>query len=174
MGGRVWSTYEERCFWRSVVSQSPKRAGDDISRPEKSWAELAHEMQVMMGNNARREYTSTMLFEHYFQNVEGQRHSPNAVPYVLEYLAKRGKLSTEDVVLRKLCSQPVYLDRPRHLVNDEDGPHPYSATAPGHHVPFTAPGRHVHFATQTEIIGDPQQQSHAAQGRKPLPIIRSS
>ncbi|KAI0388749.1 hypothetical protein F5Y17DRAFT_470210 [Xylariaceae sp. FL0594] len=89
MGGKVWSEPEERHFWHVAVAQSPKRAGVDLARAEKSWDDLAKEMQVAMGTMARRQYSGTMLFEHYFQNIESQRRSPNAGIYVREYLAKK-------------------------------------------------------------------------------------
>ncbi|KAI1640566.1 hypothetical protein F4809DRAFT_637374 [Biscogniauxia mediterranea] len=90
MVGKVWSDREEKYFWRTAVGNSPKRAGIDRAKPEKSWDTLAKEMQRAMGDNARREYTGTMLFEHYFQNIESQRKSPHAVVYVYEYLRKLG------------------------------------------------------------------------------------
>ncbi|GAW25424.1 putative yhr100cp-like protein [Rosellinia necatrix] len=89
MGGKIWSDAEERYFWRIAVSQSSKRAALDLSKPEKPWDQLAREMQTGMGNDARREYTGNMLFEHFFQNIETQRRSPNASFYVREYLARR-------------------------------------------------------------------------------------
>ncbi|KAI1084245.1 hypothetical protein F5B20DRAFT_576380 [Whalleya microplaca] len=90
MGGRVWSDREEKHFWRVAVAQSAKRAGADLARYEKSWDQLAKEMLVALGTDARREYSGTMLFEHYFQNIESQRRSPNAAIYVFEYLKKLG------------------------------------------------------------------------------------
>ncbi|KAI0599132.1 hypothetical protein F4775DRAFT_591582 [Biscogniauxia sp. FL1348] len=90
MVGKIWSDREEKYFWRTAVGYSPKRAGIDRAKPEKSWDMLAKDMQRAMGDNARREYTGTMLFEHYFQNIESQRKSPHAVVYVYEYLKKLG------------------------------------------------------------------------------------
>ncbi|KAH8166672.1 hypothetical protein CIB48_g1575 [Xylaria polymorpha] len=78
MGGKIWSEAEERYFWRVAVSQSPKRVGIDLAKREKSWDRLAAEMQHAMGDSARRRYTGVMLFEHFFQNTEIQRRSPNA------------------------------------------------------------------------------------------------
>ncbi|KAK7745187.1 hypothetical protein SLS62_009900 [Diatrype stigma] len=89
MGGKTWSVQEEEHFWRVAVSSSPKRIGKDLAKPEKSWDLLAREMQRAMGREARRKYTPTMLFEHFFQNVETGRKSPNSVVYVMEYLARR-------------------------------------------------------------------------------------
>ncbi|KAI1824170.1 hypothetical protein F4861DRAFT_539343 [Xylaria intraflava] len=89
MGGKVWSEAEERHFWRVAISQSPKRAGIDLAKSEKPWEQLAKEMQNAMGDEARRQYSGTMLFEHYFQNIESQRRSPNAALFVREYLARR-------------------------------------------------------------------------------------
>ncbi|KAH9909611.1 hypothetical protein F4778DRAFT_712009 [Xylariomycetidae sp. FL2044] len=90
MGGKVWSDREEKYFWRTAISNSPKRAGIDRAKSEKSWEQLSRDMQISMGNHARRAYSGTMLFEHYFQNIESQRKSPNAVVYVREYLRKLG------------------------------------------------------------------------------------
>ncbi|KAI1747368.1 hypothetical protein F4782DRAFT_535484 [Xylaria castorea] len=89
MGGKIWTETEERYFWRVAVSQSTKRVGSDREKEEKCWDLLAVEMQHAMGDSARRQYTGNMLFEHFFQNTEIQRRSPNAYLYVQEYLAKR-------------------------------------------------------------------------------------
>ncbi|RYP76699.1 hypothetical protein DL771_001621 [Monosporascus sp. 5C6A] len=88
MGGKTWSEKEEQHFWRVIIAYSAKRAGVDRAKPEKSWDFLAQEMQRAMGSDARRDYTGTMLFEHYFQNIESGRKSPNAAIYVREYLLK--------------------------------------------------------------------------------------
>ncbi|RYP68370.1 hypothetical protein DL769_005524 [Monosporascus sp. CRB-8-3] len=101
MGGKTWSEKEEQHFWRVIIAHSAKRAGVDRAKPEKSWDLLAQEMQRAMGSEARRDYTGTMLFvaavreinqnsavEHYFQNIESGRKSPNAAIYVREYRLK--------------------------------------------------------------------------------------
>ncbi|KAI0884323.1 uncharacterized protein GGS22DRAFT_194854 [Annulohypoxylon maeteangense] len=92
MVGKVWSDLEERYFWRTAVAHSSKRAGIDKANGEKTWDQLAYEMHRAMERlgHIRRKYTSTMLFEHYFQNIEGERRSPNAAAYVNEYLRKVG------------------------------------------------------------------------------------
>ncbi|OTA67254.1 hypothetical protein K449DRAFT_430457 [Hypoxylon sp. EC38] len=92
MVGKVWSDLEEKYFWRTAVAQSSKRAGVDRANREKTWDQLASEMHRAMERqgSVRRMYTSCMLFEHYFQNIDGQRRSPNATAYVNEYLAKLG------------------------------------------------------------------------------------
>lgn len=61
MGGKVWSEAEEKYFWRTAMSFSPKRAGIDRSKPEMSWPQLATQMQAAMGGEARRQYTETMM-----------------------------------------------------------------------------------------------------------------
>ncbi|KAI8633254.1 hypothetical protein F5Y19DRAFT_471523 [Xylariaceae sp. FL1651] len=114
MGGKVWSVAEERHFWLVAVSHSPKRAGIDLAKSEKSWERLSKEMQKAMGDEARRRYSGTMLFEHYFQNIESQRRSPNAAFFVREYLRKR--------------------DRTRHTVDVHDRVNPYSTKSISHHV----------------------------------------
>ncbi|KAI1100132.1 hypothetical protein F4804DRAFT_336516 [Jackrogersella minutella] len=92
MVGKVWSEFEEKYFWKTAVAHSSKRAGVDRANPEKTWDQLASEMHRVMERNGqvRRQYTSTMLFEHYFQNIEGERRSPNAAAYVNQYLKKLG------------------------------------------------------------------------------------
>lgn len=111
MVGKVWSEAEEKYFWRNAVERSAKRTGINRASPELSWDQLATEMNIAMMRQGtkRREYTATGLckpiaylelssdmlirvdiVEHYFQNIEGQRTSPNAVLYVNEYLEKLG------------------------------------------------------------------------------------
>ncbi|KAI1648235.1 uncharacterized protein F4817DRAFT_364404 [Daldinia loculata] len=92
MTGKFWSPAEEKYFWKTVVAHSVKRAPADLSNDEKTWEELAVDMQREMERQgtARRWYTGSVLFEHYFQNVEGDRRSPNATPYVVEYMKKLG------------------------------------------------------------------------------------
>ncbi|KAI0119248.1 hypothetical protein F4814DRAFT_458593 [Daldinia grandis] len=92
MTGKFWSPAEEKYFWKTVVAHSVKRAPVDLSNDEKTWEELAVDMQKAMEHQgtARRWYTGSVLFEHYFQNVEGDRRSPNATPYVVEYMKKLG------------------------------------------------------------------------------------
>ncbi|ORY71310.1 uncharacterized protein BCR38DRAFT_328326, partial [Pseudomassariella vexata] len=90
MGGKVWSEKEERYFWRVAMSVGPKRAGVDRAKPERSWNDLAADMQRAMGEDSRREYSGVLMFEHYFQNIETRRRSPNAAQYVREYEIKAG------------------------------------------------------------------------------------
>ncbi|KAI1658921.1 hypothetical protein F4813DRAFT_395320 [Daldinia decipiens] len=92
MTGKFWSPAEEKYFWKTVVAHSVKRAPVDLSNDEKTWEELAVDMQKAMEHQgtARRWYTGSVLFEHYFQNVEGDRRSPNATPFVVEYMKKLG------------------------------------------------------------------------------------
>lgn len=61
MGGKVWSDREERYFWRTAITYSAKRVGADRARQEKSWVELALNMQADLKEHARRHYTGTML-----------------------------------------------------------------------------------------------------------------
>ncbi|KAF3063618.1 putative copper homeostasis protein cutc protein [Daldinia childiae] len=92
MTGKFWSPAEEKYFWKTVVAHSVKRAPVDLSNNEKTWEELAVDMQKAMEHQgtARRWYTGSVLFEHYFQNVEGDRRSPNATAYVVDYMKKLG------------------------------------------------------------------------------------
>ncbi|KAI8958653.1 hypothetical protein F5Y11DRAFT_351327 [Daldinia sp. FL1419] len=92
MTGKFWSPAEEKYFWKSVVPHSIKRAPADLCNEEKTWEELAADMQKVMEQQGtvRRLYSGSVLFEHYFQNVEGDRRSPHATHYVVEYLKKLG------------------------------------------------------------------------------------
>ncbi|WYZ38612.1 hypothetical protein EsH8_III_000526 [Colletotrichum jinshuiense] len=84
MGGKVWSLEEEDVYWRVLIPQSLRRAVPGPAQT-KSWDDLAIFMQSTMGSAAKRNYTGLGLFEHYFQNVEKGRVSPNASKYVHEY-----------------------------------------------------------------------------------------
>ncbi|KAK1984252.1 hypothetical protein LZ30DRAFT_712067 [Colletotrichum cereale] len=84
MGGKVWSIQEERVFWRIIVPQSQKRIGTGPAHT-KTWEELAALMQSLMGVDAKRTYTHLGLFEHFFQNIDKSRISPNAGFFVREY-----------------------------------------------------------------------------------------
>ena len=61
MGGKVWTEKEEKMFWLQIVPQSPKRIGADKANPEKSWKDLAKEMQPRLGDDSKRKYTALML-----------------------------------------------------------------------------------------------------------------
>lgn len=122
MGGKIWSEAEEKYFWRTAVSWSPKRAGIDTTKPERSWDQLAIDMQASMGDAARRQYSGGLLckisplflpviwislwmpssylradtnggvvVDHWNQNVNSQRRSPNAGIYLQEYKTKRSR-----------------------------------------------------------------------------------
>ncbi|KAI5461433.1 hypothetical protein BGZ63DRAFT_385840, partial [Mariannaea sp. PMI_226] len=60
MGGKVWSEDEEYIFWKIIVPQSVG-AANPPSQPL-GWPECATLMQDMMGTNARRTYTHSMLY----------------------------------------------------------------------------------------------------------------
>ncbi|KAI1390808.1 uncharacterized protein F4822DRAFT_426655 [Hypoxylon trugodes] len=92
MVGRLWTAPEEKYFWKKVVPHSSKRVGIDRVNKPKEWEELAHQMQRDMDlqGTSQRTYTGTMLFEHYFQNIDAGRPSPSGVYYVNEYLDKLG------------------------------------------------------------------------------------
>lgn len=59
MGGKVWSTEEERVFWEVVVPVSPHAANP--AKRLLTWPQCAELMTREVGANARREYTNTML-----------------------------------------------------------------------------------------------------------------
>ncbi|KAI1415405.1 hypothetical protein F5Y13DRAFT_187512 [Hypoxylon sp. FL1857] len=127
MVGKVWSDLEERYFWRTAVAQSSKRVGIDRANPEKTWDQLASEMHRAMERQGgvRETLTETDLVEHYFQNIEGERRSPNATAYVNEYLAKLGP-NREILNLRT--------KRPRRRISKEG-----NSNASRRPLPTTAP-----------------------------------
>ncbi|GJN75470.1 hypothetical protein PLICBS_009569 [Purpureocillium lilacinum] len=84
MGGKTWSREEELYFWRTVVPLSPKAAANPPAPAE--WSQLAANMQEHFGQNARRRYTSLMLYEHYFQNITTRHFSPKSVDLVREHI----------------------------------------------------------------------------------------
>ncbi|UNI18735.1 hypothetical protein JDV02_004991 [Purpureocillium takamizusanense] len=84
MGGKTWSREEELYFWRTVVPLSPKAAADPPAPVE--WSQLAADMQQHFGLNARRRYTSLMLYEHYFQNITTRHFSPKSADLVREHI----------------------------------------------------------------------------------------
>ncbi|KAH6652110.1 hypothetical protein BKA67DRAFT_660880 [Truncatella angustata] len=102
MGGKIWSSQEERYFWRTVMSTSTKRSGISRIKDEKSWVILARDMQHTLGAAARRHYTGNMLFEHYYQNIRTKKVSPHAGRYVCEYLIKAG--SNRDHPMLRHCA----------------------------------------------------------------------
>ncbi|KAI2466077.1 hypothetical protein F4781DRAFT_445505 [Annulohypoxylon bovei var. microspora] len=129
MVGKVWSDIEERYFWRTAVAHSSKRAGIDRANSEKTWDQLAYEMHRSMERHGqvRRQYTSTMLFEHYFQNIEGERRSPNAAAYVNEYLRKLGP---NHEVVNPRATRPRREVKKRRARNAPPSPSPIADIAP--------------------------------------------
>lgn len=61
MGGKTWSTEEERLFWKEIIPQSP--AAVKQSERRETWDNCARIMQREMGELRRRVYTRTMLCE---------------------------------------------------------------------------------------------------------------
>ncbi|KAI0867633.1 hypothetical protein GGS24DRAFT_507603 [Hypoxylon argillaceum] len=153
MVGKFWSASEERYFWRVLVCHSPRRLGVDMAKPEKSWAELARMMQNGMGDEALRNYTGAMLCDHFFRNVEDKQFSRHALKYVREYIAKRGKLSSEDAVNERSLVLIIALDRPCHLVSDSGVPHPSSESS------INSASHHPSFCYGPPIMSNSQQQS---------------
>ncbi|KAJ3458316.1 hypothetical protein FSOLCH5_010219 [Fusarium solani] len=84
MGGKVWSTEEERVFWEIVVPVSP-HAANPVKRLL-TWPQCAELMTREVGANARREYTNTMLYEHHYQNFKPGAKSPKANPFLEKHL----------------------------------------------------------------------------------------
>ncbi|ETS79786.1 hypothetical protein PFICI_09639 [Pestalotiopsis fici W106-1] len=126
MGGKLWSDQEERYFWRVTMPQSVKRINPPADQQseaqqdvvEKSWADLATEMGTAMGDDARRQYTGTMLFEHYFQNIELERVSPNAGRYVRKFLKSAGLVDHALLKTNQASRSPPRAFAPR---NDREG-----------------------------------------------------
>ena len=59
MGGKVWSSEEEKNFWETIIPQSPIAPNPEDEKL--SWDECAKLMQRTTGGDARREYTGSML-----------------------------------------------------------------------------------------------------------------
>ncbi|OBS21916.1 hypothetical protein FPOA_08253 [Fusarium poae] len=85
MGGKTWSKDEERLLWEVIIPQSPAAAYPD-DNDCLSWDQLADEMNKLSGANARREYTGTSLYEHYYQNIKSGHRSSKAAEFVEKYL----------------------------------------------------------------------------------------
>ncbi|KAL2266468.1 hypothetical protein VTJ83DRAFT_5820 [Remersonia thermophila] len=77
MGGKTWSRHEEVVFWRQLIPHTAKRLGDDRNNEERDWNWVAEQMQAIMGDTARRQYTHLCVSEHYFQNTCLGNFSPN-------------------------------------------------------------------------------------------------
>ncbi|KAF4631830.1 hypothetical protein G7Y89_g6300 [Cudoniella acicularis] len=70
MGARFWSTEECRYFVHVILPQSRYKTGENDG-VGKDWDELAPIMQAEMERRgiARRQYTATVLFQHWYQKV---------------------------------------------------------------------------------------------------------
>ncbi|KAF4963276.1 hypothetical protein FSARC_8678, partial [Fusarium sarcochroum] len=89
MGGKVWSTEEERVFWEVVIPCSPAAANP--AGQTLSWKQCVDLMVEKIGDNARREYTSTMLYEHHYQNFKPGAKSPKANKFLERYMRHVGQ-----------------------------------------------------------------------------------
>ncbi|KAM0348015.1 hypothetical protein ACHAPU_004518 [Fusarium lateritium] len=89
MGGKVWSEEEERIFWEDVIPRSTVAANPpaDPTVQPLSWPDCAKWMNETAGDKPRRVYTSTMLYEHHYQNIKPGAKSPKAVRFVQKYLS---------------------------------------------------------------------------------------
>ncbi|KAI1839857.1 hypothetical protein JX266_013940 [Neoarthrinium moseri] len=166
MGGRVWSDREERYFWRKAMPRSPKRVGADRAKTEKAWSELAPIMQRELGEYARRQYTGTMLFEHYFQNIETQRVSPNATLYVREYLRKSGSFNSNHPFLRGPRSMGRGIRPSTGSVNTRDGGHTtgHARSQRSRPVPDDSSSRQLLTEGFLESSKSAKHQDHRYQG----------
>ncbi|KAJ3521120.1 hypothetical protein NM208_g13439 [Fusarium decemcellulare] len=84
MGGKVWSTEEERIFWEVVIPRSPNAANP--ADRTLSWKECVDLMNESIGLGARREYTSTMLYEHHYQGIKNGVDSAKANRFFKKYM----------------------------------------------------------------------------------------
>ncbi|KAI0443588.1 hypothetical protein F4803DRAFT_574315 [Xylaria telfairii] len=159
MGGKIWSAAEERYFWRVAVRQSTKRVGIDLAKRGKSWDRLAADMQRAMGDSARRQYTGVMLFEHFFQNTEIQRRSPNAYVYVQEYLNKRDRSNSP--VNNRLVGKHSINDHPIKNKNDLGS----SSTS----IPRRS--QYVSFVTEPDATRYPQHPHQVPNNENPSNAI---
>ncbi|KAK7993479.1 SET domain-containing protein 5 [Apiospora arundinis] len=90
MVGRSWSDAEEAYFWRQVVPFSGSRVGIFLPNQQATWDELADRMTNHFGANARRTYSGTVLYEHWFLNMRIRTRSPNAEPHLSRYFRRAG------------------------------------------------------------------------------------
>ncbi|KAH7152163.1 hypothetical protein B0J13DRAFT_256796 [Dactylonectria estremocensis] len=84
MGGKVWTEKEEQVFWEAIVPLSSNAA--DPTQQSISWDECAELMQQRMGDQARRVYTSTMLYEHHYQSIKLGNKPAKARGFITEHL----------------------------------------------------------------------------------------
>ncbi|KPM44040.1 hypothetical protein AK830_g2518 [Neonectria ditissima] len=84
MGGKVWSEEEERAFWEIIIPQSCVAA--KTSARSMDWGQCATLMQDIMGEEARREYSYTSLYEHHYQSVNFGPKSHTARKLLERYL----------------------------------------------------------------------------------------
>ncbi|KAJ4255469.1 hypothetical protein NW762_009464 [Fusarium torreyae] len=110
MGGKVWSTEEERVFWEVVIPCSPAAANPSDQRL--SWKQCVDLMVEKIGDNARREYTSTMLYEHHYQNFKPGAKSPKANRFLERYMRH-----VEEWYKEHISSPPPSPPRPSTLDN---------------------------------------------------------
>ncbi|KAK7995405.1 hypothetical protein PG990_014178 [Apiospora arundinis] len=90
MVGRSWSDAEEAYFWRQIVPFSGSRVGIFLPNQQATWDELADRMTNHFGANARRTYSGTVLYEHWFLNMRIRTRSPNAEPHLSRYFRRAG------------------------------------------------------------------------------------
>ncbi|KAJ4326652.1 hypothetical protein N0V84_002986 [Fusarium piperis] len=124
MGGKVWSTDEERVFWEVVVPVSPNAANP--AKRLLSWGECVELMKREIGADARREYTQTMLYEHHYQNFKPGAKSPKANPFLEKHLRdiewfKKNKTSPPPTPAQAPTSDDPFL---ASLLNDKNKPKP--------------------------------------------------
>ncbi|KAH7165910.1 hypothetical protein EDB81DRAFT_267240 [Dactylonectria macrodidyma] len=84
MGGKVWTEKEEQVFWEAIIPLSANAA--DPLQQSLGWDECAELMQERMGDQARRQYTSTMLYEHHYQSIKLGNKPAKARGFITEHL----------------------------------------------------------------------------------------
>ncbi|KAM0216228.1 hypothetical protein ACHAQI_002644 [Fusarium lateritium] len=188
MGGKVWSEEEERIFWEVVIPRSTVAAhppSDPATQPL-SWPDCAQWMNEMASDNPRRIYTSTMLYEHHYQNIKPGAKSPRAVRFARKYLSDCGHpprtLTPQDPQLAALLeeqSKPKSR-RPRNAARPRQRnvvPHPGLPPSHGSEddltLSYTSIGESSGHSTPTEPRSYPSTPANEpgqyALGESPIP-----
>ncbi|KAK4041682.1 hypothetical protein C8A01DRAFT_45220 [Parachaetomium inaequale] len=155
MGGKVWSKQEERIFWH-LIRWSPKRLGEDLANPEKSYAWMGDQMHARMGDDARRKYTHLCVCEYLFL----------ALSILERAVAEQALIKKREEELAQREQEELAQREQEEAVKQEDGNEADAtgdATSPilincqyptipsyHEHAPaprFTAPSAHTNFAS---------------------------
>ncbi|KAI8659651.1 hypothetical protein LRP88_06219 [Fusarium phalaenopsidis] len=172
MGGKVWSTEEERVFWEIVVPVSPHAANP--AKRLLTWPQCAELMTREVGANARREYTNTMLYEHHYQNFKPGAKSPKANPFLEKHLRdiewfKENKTSPPPAP----AQAPTSDDSLASLLNEINKPKPKTkrgrkAAPPAEDGPTFTPAELYKLATGRDLADTPSFRPINQSGRNSL------